>query len=139
MVQFANSTRNDRNESAIDLSSSSPDDSVHDDSQPPPTNGDEKRSRRGKKRRRAKEATGAIEVNGTSHRPSSRKNSLSKAARDPRDEPEKKVKRKKQKTEGTGTETRSPSPVIDFDGLSRPSPSSLPTITLIHTIPLPHL
>ena len=93
MVQFANSTRNDRNESAIDLSSSSPDDSVHDDSQPLPTDGDEKRSRKGKKRRRAKEA-GAVEVNG-SNRPSSRKNSLSKAARDPRDEPEKKVKRKK--------------------------------------------
>ena len=132
MVQFANSTRDDRNESALDLSSSGADDSVHDDSQPLPTDGDEKRSRKGKKRRRAKEA-GAVEVNG-SNRPSSRKNSLSKAARDPRDEPEKKVKRKKQKTEGAGTETRSPSPVIDFDGLSRPSLSSPPT-TPIHTIP----
>lgn len=50
---------------------------------------------------------------------------MSKPARDLRDEPEKKSKKKKKKSAGmsedSGTGTRSPSPVIDFDGLSRPS------------------
>ncbi|OIW30125.1 GTP cyclohydrolase I [Coniochaeta ligniaria NRRL 30616] len=51
-----------------------------------------------------------------------RRHSVSKPARDLRDEPERKSK-KKRKTAAIGeeTETRSPSPVIDFDGLSRPS------------------
>lgn len=81
--------------------------------------------------------------NGASH---DRRGSLSAPARDPRDIPEhpkkKKGKKTKQKVAAipeqdneensnmqmvekvstpTGTNTRSPSPVIDFDGLSRPS------------------
>ncbi|TLS31268.1 hypothetical protein PpBr36_03201 [Pyricularia pennisetigena] len=44
-----------------------------------------------------------------------RRLSLSNAARDPRDEPPPKPKKKPE------APTRSPSPVIDFDGLSRPS------------------
>ncbi|KAJ9143883.1 GTP cyclohydrolase-1 [Pleurostoma richardsiae] len=51
------------------------------------------------------------------HPRAERRESLSKGARDPRDIPAKKKKSKK--TEGKIT--RSPSPVIDFDGLSRPS------------------
>ncbi|KAK8041447.1 GTP cyclohydrolase I [Apiospora phragmitis] len=56
-----------------------------------------------------------------------RRNSLSQAARDPRDEPEgKKKKRRKRSKDGSKDAeevpcTRSPTPVIDFDGLSRPT------------------
>jgi GTP cyclohydrolase IA len=60
-----------------------------------------------------------------------RRSSVSKPARDFRDQPEPTPKRKKRKTAATPTlpsvdaeaetSTRSPSPVIDFDGLSRPS------------------
>lgn len=51
-----------------------------------------------------------------------RRHSVSKPARDLRDEPEKKSKKKRKIAAiSEGTETRSPSPVIDFDGLSRPS------------------
>jgi len=49
--------------------------------------------------------------------PSKRRNSLSKAARDPRDEPE----LQRGAPSPAAAVTRSPSPVIDFDGLSRPS------------------
>lgn len=78
-------------------------------------NQDEKKANKKKRRRRAKDG-GISEING--HTSSSkRRHSISKAARDPRDEP----KKKKKKTKPEGTETRSPSPVIDFDGLSRPS------------------
>lgn len=66
--------------------------------------------------------------NGTFKTPE-RRSSVSKPARDDRDKPEPARKKKKRKTkanaptpEETGeTSTRSPSPVIDFDGLSRPS------------------
>ncbi|KAI1115816.1 GTP cyclohydrolase I [Nemania sp. NC0429] len=82
------------------------------------TNGsrEEKKARKKKRRRRTKDG-GISEVD---LRPSSskRRNSLSKAARDPRDEPEGKRRKTSKREE---TETRSPSPVIDFDGLSRPS------------------
>ncbi|KAI0434774.1 GTP cyclohydrolase I [Xylaria sp. FL1042] len=71
-----------------------------------------------KKRKRRRTKDGGISEVTMQPSSSKRRNSLSKAARDPRDEPKKKRK-KKSKTEGT--ETRSPSPVIDFDGLSRPS------------------
>lgn len=94
--------------------------------------GDERSS---KKRKHQKHS------NGTSH---DRRGSLSAPARDPRDIPDrpkkKKAKKSKQKEpvipeqdEGNnslqlvkasspnGTTTRSPSPLIDFDGLSRPS------------------
>lgn len=53
------------------------------------------------------------------HRSSKRRHSISKAARDPRDEPSSPPPKKSKKDEGKVT--RSPSPVIDFDGLSRPS------------------
>ncbi|KAI0834672.1 GTP cyclohydrolase I [Hypoxylon sp. FL0890] len=78
-------------------------------------NRDDKRASKKKRRRRAKDG-GISEING--HASSlKRRHSISKAARDPRDEPQ----RKKKKSKPEGTETRSPSPVIDFDGLSRPS------------------
>ncbi|KAI1458847.1 GTP cyclohydrolase I [Annulohypoxylon moriforme] len=80
---------------------------------------DDKKSRSRKRRRRAKDG-GISEING--HDSSSkRKNSISKAARDPRDEPTERKKKKAKPEAPEGTETRSPSPVIDFDGLSRPS------------------
>ena len=61
----------------------------------------------GSKKRKKKKA---LKANGQSH--SRRRPSISKPARDSRDDP----------TPPTpATETRSPSPVIDFDGLSRPS------------------
>ncbi|KAK4185870.1 putative GTP cyclohydrolase I [Podospora australis] len=69
-------------------------------------------------------------VNGSSsHKNAERRSSVSKPARDDRDRPEPPLKKKKRKhkvtaptPEETGeASTRSPSPVIDFDGLSRPS------------------
>lgn len=84
----------------------------------PQHNGDKK------KRRSHTNGDEAIETNGRSESKKRRK-SLTKAARDPRDEPEvKKSKKRKSTTTANaadGDETRSPSPVIDFDGLSRPS------------------
>ncbi|OAA55502.1 GTP cyclohydrolase I [Niveomyces insectorum RCEF 264] len=50
---------------------------------------------------------------------SKRRPSISKAARDPRDEPESSPTRSPSPIKSPAT--RSPSPVIDFDGLSRPS------------------
>lgn len=50
----------------------------------------------------------------------SRRGSLGKAARDPRDEPH---ARRKALLAGRGARPRSPTPVIDFDGLSRPGKS----------------
>ncbi|KAI1802918.1 GTP cyclohydrolase I [Daldinia bambusicola] len=77
---------------------------------------DERRADKKKRRRRVKDG-GISEINGHS-KSLKRRNSISKAARDPRDEPRGK---KQKKTKNEGAETRSPSPVIDFDGLSRPS------------------
>ncbi|KAI1745891.1 GTP cyclohydrolase I [Xylaria scruposa] len=77
---------------------------------------DEGKAKKKRKRRRTKD--GGISETVTQPSSSRRRNSLHKAARDPRDEPERKRK-KKARTEGV--ETRSPSPLIDFDGLSRPS------------------
>jgi GTP cyclohydrolase IA len=71
----------------------------------PSTNGDPRPRHNGVGRKRKHKSGGQ------------RRHSMSKAARDPRDEPE--VGRKRSKVDGK--ETRSPSPVIDFDGLSRPS------------------
>ncbi|KAI0205208.1 GTP cyclohydrolase I [Astrocystis sublimbata] len=79
---------------------------------------DEDKAKKKRKRRRTKD--GGISETPEQSRSSKRRNSIHKAARDPRDEPER--KRKKKKAVPTeGTETRSPSPLIDFDGLSRPS------------------
>ncbi|KAL8364724.1 hypothetical protein RB595_003825 [Gaeumannomyces hyphopodioides] len=48
-----------------------------------------------------------------------RRHRMGKAARDPRDEPE--SSRSTKVLRSDGKETRSPTPIIDFDGLSRPS------------------
>ncbi|KAI0471834.1 GTP cyclohydrolase I [Xylariaceae sp. FL0804] len=82
-----------------------------------PDGRDDKKASKKRKRSRAKDGADS-QANGRSSS-SKRRNSLSKAARDPRDEPSRKRKRKAKAEEQT--ETRSPSPVIDFDGLSRPS------------------
>ncbi len=123
MAQFANTSRGNHgttleatNNSASSLSDI--DDSV-DDGQRQATIQDERGASKRKRRRRAKDG-GSSEVNGESSSLKRKRNSLRKAARDPRDEPEGK---KKKKARVEGTETRSPSPVIDFDGLSRPSSS----------------
>ncbi|KAK9414008.1 putative GTP cyclohydrolase 1 [Seiridium unicorne] len=76
----------------------------------------DRKSSKKKRKWRSKDG-GADEIDG-GRSLAKRRNSLHKAARDPRDEPEGK-QRKKPKPEGVVT--RSPSPVIDFDGLSRPS------------------
>ncbi|KXX75605.1 GTP cyclohydrolase 1 [Madurella mycetomatis] len=68
-------------------------------------------------------------LNGNHRTVGERRSSVSKPARDARDKPEPPPRKKKRKTtkaspipdEGPESSTRSPSPVIDFDGLSRPS------------------
>jgi GTP cyclohydrolase I len=71
-----------------------------------------------KKKKKSKSERG-VKVNGISH--SKRRHNVSKPARDPRDEAS--PLRPSQELAGT----RSPSPVIDFDGLSRPSKYQCPT------------
>lgn len=69
----------------------------------------------------------AMPVNGA-EAPKNRRNSMvGKAARDPRDEP---LKKRKASTGGevARKSSASPSPVIDFDGLSRPSMQHLAQI-----------
>ena len=86
-------------------------------------------------------ATAATNANGSNNNNKRRKNrtgvrrsakrrhSMSKAARDPRDEPESKAASPSrtgdadavEKEAASAVATRSPSPFIDFDGLSRPS------------------
>ncbi|KAK8017391.1 GTP cyclohydrolase 1 [Apiospora rasikravindrae] len=82
------------------------------------------------KKRKSENANGTVVDDKDHHASSSkRRNSLSQAARDPRDEPEaegKKKKRRKRSKDGSKDVeevpfTRSPTPVIDFDGLSRPT------------------
>ncbi|KAI1747376.1 GTP cyclohydrolase I [Xylaria castorea] len=82
------------------------------------TNGSRDEGKAKKKRKRRRTKDGGISETVTQPSSSKRRNSLHKAARDPRDEPERK---RKKKTRAEGVETRSPSPLIDFDGLSRPS------------------
>lgn len=65
-----------------------------------------------KKKKKRSKSQRELKVNGTLH--SKRRHSVSKPARDPRDEAS---PLRPQELAGT----RSPSPVIDFDGLSRPS------------------
>ncbi|TPX08672.1 uncharacterized protein E0L32_009861 [Thyridium curvatum] len=76
-------------------------------------NGEAAKRKDGEKRSKKKSKKSGL------HRSSKRRHSISKAARDPRDEPESPPPKKSKKEEGAVT--RSPSPVIDFDGLSRPS------------------
>ncbi|GAB0140575.1 GTP cyclohydrolase 1 [Epichloe bromicola] len=81
-----------------------------------------------KRRRRRRTKKNGSQIDGDSHslvvngRRSGgldkRRHSLSKAARDPRDEPPTK---KRAIATGSSEAVRSPSPVIDFEGLSRPS------------------
>ncbi|KAF9768301.1 GTP cyclohydrolase 1 [Fusarium sp. DS 682] len=87
---------------------------------------DSRRRRRERKEKKRKNGGDVVTtVNGA--KPSAfaqRRNSLAKASRDPRDEPVPKKRRATASTvpeEGAVVKTRSPSPVIDFDGLSRPS------------------
>lgn len=103
---------------------------------------DRKSSRNGKKRAHNDDisktsslvsADGGVSVNGGSSLTipgGERRSSVSKPARDFRDKPEPAPPKKKKKRKNTTTAaaeatdlvpTRSPSPVIDFDGLSRPS------------------
>lgn len=104
-------------------------------------NGKDRSSKRSSKHRDSKKRSrDAVEdytispskPNGTATRhPAERRSSVSKPARDFRDKPveppRKKKKTKSKRTAPTPDEeeetslTRSPSPVIDFDGLSRPS------------------
>ncbi|KAF5596502.1 GTP cyclohydrolase I [Fusarium pseudoanthophilum] len=88
---------------------------------------DSRRRRRERKEKKRKNGDASVAVNGA--KPSAfaqRRNSLAKASRDPRDEP---LPRKRRaaatqsvpEEEGAVVKIRSPSPVIDFDGLSRPS------------------
>ncbi|AEO55806.1 hypothetical protein MYCTH_2300003 [Thermothelomyces thermophilus ATCC 42464] len=114
----------------------------------PVVNGDKSRrsksknnnNNNGKKRSREgdpKDAASDADANGA-HPLGERRSSVSKPARDFRDKPEPPPKKKKRKTpapaapapavketptaeEAAEQSTRSPSPVIDFDGLSRPS------------------
>lgn len=84
-----------------------------------------RRKRRERKERKRKNGESAA-VNGAKPNAfSQRRNSLAKASRDPRDEP---LPKKRSSTVPVVSEegaivkaSRSPSPVIDFDGLSRPS------------------
>jgi GTP cyclohydrolase I len=86
---------------------------------------DDSRRRRRERKEKKRKNGDAIAVNGA--KPSAfaqRRNSLAKASRDPRDEPIPKKRRAAPQSvpeEGAVVKTRSPSPVIDFDGLSRPS------------------
>lgn len=99
-------------------------------------NGDQKRRKnrkRSRSHRRADDdnASANANANGT-HALAERRSSVSKPARDFRDMPEISPKKKKKTAKATtalppidsaadSSVTRSPSPVIDFDGLSRPS------------------
>jgi GTP cyclohydrolase I len=122
MVEFATSSKSKKSaqesSSASSTGVSDIDDAANGTTQIPREN--DRKSSKKKRKWRTKDG-GADEVDG-GRSLAKRRNSLHKAARDPRDEPEgaqpKKVKPK-------GTVTRSPSPVIDFDGLSRPSKSRL--------------
>ncbi|KAK6855682.1 GTP cyclohydrolase [Apiospora arundinis] len=87
-----------------------------------------RKSRHKKRKNDSTTANGTVENSEQHAHAGKRKNSLSQAARDPRDEPEGKKKKKRRKESKDGSKaieevpfTRSPTPVIDFDGLSRPT------------------
>ncbi|KAI8947016.1 GTP cyclohydrolase I [Xylaria longipes] len=118
MVRFADKDlASESSNSSTTTGPSDVDDSV-DGSMNRTTNGSRDESKAKKKRKRRRTKDGGISETVTQPSSSKRRNSIHKAARDPRDEPE---RRRKKKTKAEGTETRSPSPLIDFDGLSRPS------------------
>lgn len=78
-----------------------------------------KKHRKGKKNSTGKNSDEQTLNGGHRSAFKDRRNSLGKAARDPRDEPP--SKRKVSISGEVVSRTRSPTPVIDFDGLSRPS------------------
>jgi GTP cyclohydrolase I len=89
-----------------------------------------KRVKEGRKKRKSRHVDFNDAVGAQPSHPKERRASMSKPARDLRDEPEKKRKKKKTAAAASiaedlesvkGATTRSPSPFIDFDGLSRPS------------------
>jgi GTP cyclohydrolase I len=84
-------------------------------------NGTDIKKERRKKRKLITDDSQDAGVNGSSFTRHGRRYSISKPARDLRDEPHGKPKKKKKANQESATSTRSPSPVIDFDGLSRPS------------------
>ena len=113
MVEFANSPRKESEEDEETINKV-PDSSS---SELGTANGTLKRKsenegQSSKKKKKSKSERG-VKANGIPH--SKRRHSVSKPARDPRDEAS--PLRPSQELAGT----RSPSPVIDFDGLSRPS------------------
>ncbi|KAI3335163.1 hypothetical protein F4824DRAFT_465992 [Ustulina deusta] len=123
MVQFAEAKTSDQASVSEPPSSSTTgpsdiDDSVDSSARRANGAGDGKTAAKKRRRNKRRAKDGGISELNTPSSSSKRRNSLSKAARDPRDEPKKKGKKK---TKPEGTATRSPSPVIDFDGLSRPS------------------
>jgi GTP cyclohydrolase I len=87
-----------------------------------------KRAKEGRRKRKLRHVDASEAVGAQTKHHKERRASMSKPARDLRDEPEKKRKKKKKtavtsvaEEESQGVATRSPSPFIDFDGLSRPS------------------
>lgn len=102
MVQFENGTRESTSSAA----------SVDGDAKRRPDLSENAKERRKRKRKSRQEgANGVVSTK--------RRHSMSKPARDLRDEPE--TSPGPTKATGSGKDTRSPSPFIDFDGLSRPS------------------
>lgn len=116
MVQFAtlpSKPKDSDTEDAVKMTSSNPS-----DQELPNGSGLQKGNAEdghSKKRKRKQKSEKGGKVNGSSAK---RRHSVSKPARDPRDEAS--PVRPQEEIAGT----RSPSPVIDFDGLSRPSMSS---------------
>lgn len=87
---------------------------------------DEPSRKKNRKSKKTKDSN--VIVNGAGSGMKNRRNSLGKAARDPRDEP---TKKRRVSIVEEVVPSRSTSPVIDFDGLSRPSKQQLPsTFTL---------
>lgn len=82
---------------------------------------DESTRKRKRSKNKDKTSSSTALINGGRKRSAfeQRRDSLGKAARDPRDRPTK--KKRATTDEEEGKVVRSPSPVIDFDGLSRPS------------------
>lgn len=97
------------------------------------TSDDSSAARRERKRKRRERQNGSAVRDGDAavngRRPSAfeqRRNSLGKAARDPRDEP---PTTKRVTVAGQGQKVRAPSPVIEADGLSRPSKPPAPMMS----------
>lgn len=119
-VDGAPSNRATSDQVSASGSSSSSGDSIH------------KRKRRNRNRNRNRNGKNpatsdnmTVALNGRHSAFENRRSSLSKAARDPRDEPV----AKKNALRPNQPPPRAPSPVIDYDGLSRPSKSLFPPLS----------